>query len=145
LYDTFEGFDARDVDHDNKNAFSKSKVGEVSASSRVLDPIEHIRSRMPFPEQCVFRKGYFPETAAPDSDEKFAFVSIDTDLYKPIRAGLEFFYPRLTKGGYIFVHDYNDGHWLGAKKAVSDVEEILGPLNKFPLPDWGGTLVIAKT
>ncbi|MDR1267790.1 MAG: TylF/MycF family methyltransferase [Holosporales bacterium] len=52
-------------------------------------------------EKLVFRKGYFPDTAASDADEKFAFVSLDTDLYQPIHAGLEFFYPRLHEGGHL--------------------------------------------
>ena len=38
--------------------------------------------------------------------EKFAFVSLDTDLYKPTLAGLEFFWPRMSKGGFIFIHDF---------------------------------------
>ena len=28
------------------------------------------------------------------------------DYYKPIKAGLNYFYPRLAKGGYIFCHDF---------------------------------------
>ena len=47
---------------------------------------------------CLFKKGYFPESAH-GIDEKFAFVSLDLDLYKPTLEGLRFFYPKMIKGG----------------------------------------------
>ena len=50
----------------------------------------------------VVIEGYFPETTVGLEDERFAFVSLDTDLYKPIYEGLKFFYPRLNPGGIIF-------------------------------------------
>ena len=51
----------------------------------------------------------------------------------------------MTKGGYIFLHDYTT-HWLkGIKNAVIRFEENLNtPLNVVPLADRGGTLVIVK-
>jgi len=55
----------------------------------------------------IIRKGYFPETAKGLESEMFSFVMLDLDLYKPTLAGLEFFYPRVKAGGYIFAHDYN--------------------------------------
>jgi hypothetical protein len=42
------------------------------------------------------------------------------------------------------MHDYNCGKFRGAKQAVEDAEKLFGPLKKFPLPDFGGTLVITK-
>lgn len=60
----------------------------------VLDKIGHH-------VDTVVRKGYFPETAKGLEEERFAFVSLDTDLYQPILAGLEFFWPRLNPGGMI--------------------------------------------
>jgi len=40
-------------------------------------------------------------------NDRFAFVHLDADLEAPIAAGLEFFWPRLTPGEWIVVHDYN--------------------------------------
>ena len=49
------------------------------------------------------------------------------DLYEPTLKGLEFFYPKLVKGGVILVHDYFKGflphplgEFLGIRKAVSE-------------------------
>jgi O-methyltransferase len=102
LYDTFESFDKRDADFDVEADFVKGVSRDdlhAACKTDVLDPVSFIRGACPHPEKLVFRKGYFPETATPDADEEFAFVSLDTDLYKPIYAGLEFFYPRLHEGG----------------------------------------------
>jgi O-methyltransferase len=106
--------------------------------------MENVRLKMQYMENCIFRQGYFPESAVSDMDETFAFVSIDLDLYKPIFAALQFFYPRLNKGGIIFLHDYNHKEFKGIKIAVENFENITGKLNKVPLPDGGGTLVIVK-
>lgn len=97
---------------------------------------------MKYPDNCVVRKGWFPESAYGISD-KFVFVSIDVDLYQPIYAGLEFFFPRLVRGGYIFVHDYNSKKYSGVKAAV---REFCMQNNTvfFPLTDRTGSAVIPK-
>lgn len=50
--------------------------------------------------------------------EIFCFVNIDTDLYDSILSGLEFFYPKMCKGGVILIHDYFSLGYIGVKKAV---------------------------
>ena len=97
---------------------------------------------MPFPGQCIIKKGYFPDTTKGLSEE-FVFVNIDADLYEPIYNGLQYFYPRLNKGGYIFVHDYNNDAYKGAKEAVDKFCRE-NDLNKLPLPDSCGTAVLMK-
>ena len=46
----------------------------------------------------ILHPGYFPDTAEKVSNEKFALVNLDADLYQPTKAALEFFYPRLSPG-----------------------------------------------
>lgn len=41
-----------------------------------------------------------------DKEDVFTFVSVDCDLYALTKAGLEFFFPRLSKGGMIICHDF---------------------------------------
>jgi O-methyltransferase len=97
---------------------------------------------MPYPENCIIKKGYFPDTAK-DIDECFAFVSINTDLYEPIYQGLCWFYPRLLRGGYIFVHDYNCIQYRGIKEAgFRFSRENNAPF--FPLSDAGGSVIFMK-
>jgi O-methyltransferase len=64
-------------------------------------------------------------------------------LYDPIYAGLCHFYPKLVCGGYIFIHDFNNDLYKGARKAVEQFCEEQ-KINFFPLPDSGGSAVICK-
>lgn len=150
LYDTFSGFDKRDVEIEEKNkyttdSFFKSANYFKRESFKSADEqLEFVRSRLKHPENAEFRKGYFPETAVGEADRTFAFVSLDMDLYQPIKSGIEFFYPKLNKGGYIMIHDYNHREFKGIKDAVAEMEEIYGPFAKMPIPDQGGTIVIMK-
>lgn len=136
LFDTFEGFDDRDKDIEKENSFSTAKQ-DFSQTS-----IELIISKMKYPKNCIIKKGYFPDTAK-GLDEIFAFVSIDTDLYKPIYDGLVYFYQRLSSGGGIFVHDYNNAGYKGAKEAVRTFCNE-SKINYFPLSDCCGSAVIIK-
>lgn len=100
LFDTFQGFDARDSGSNSDHRFKDSSEEEVLAH---LGNIQNV----------LIRKGFFPETAQGLEDERFAFVMIDFDRYEPTLAALEFFYPRTNPGGFIFVHDYSspESNW----------------------------------
>ncbi|MGN0702868.1 MAG: TylF/MycF/NovP-related O-methyltransferase [Lentihominibacter sp.] len=151
LFDTFEGFDERDIAAEQQGSdvhpdgrLSYAKAGDFGDTS-----VEGVLARMPYPDRCIVRKGYFPETAADISDSEFAFVSIDPDLYGPALAGLRFFYERLNPGGAIVLHDYNNLQFEGIKKAVAEFEEELAaagqpPLKLVPLGDLHGSCVIVK-
>ena len=137
LFDTFEGFNSSEVDSDQKLRGLKGRRDFSDTSER------EVLKRMPHPERCAIRKAFFPQTAEGLEDRRFCFVSIDTDLYDPIIAGLSFFSPRLSPGGFIFVHDYNNDLFPGAKAAVQ--EFCAGNALSFvPLPDKYGTAVFTK-
>lgn len=106
LFDTFEGFDAA------RDDFAESDAGKFKDTC-----VEKVLARMSHPESCVVRQGYFPDTAD-GLEDRFCLVSLDTDLYNPTLAGLEYFYPRLEEGGYIFVHDIGTYHYKGVKDAL---------------------------
>ncbi len=112
LFDTFEGFDERDISIECEKGYSFSLAGSLALSSE-----EKVRSSLPHPENAVIRKGYFPETAEGIEDE-FVFVNLDFDLYKPTYDGLNFFYPKMVKGGVIIIHDFFSDYYSGPKKAV---------------------------
>lgn len=139
LFDTFEGFDARDIAAETSAGYSRAAKGDFSDTSA-----EAVLARLPHPEQAVIRKGFFPETASGLSDVRYAFVSLDADLYAPILAGLEYFYPRLNPGGVILLHDYNNGRFRGARQAVEDYEAAHQNLPLVPLCDLHGTAVILR-
>jgi len=137
LFDTFSGFDKRDIEidsefsNDNDNAFKDTSLDQV---------IKIINNK-----NLKIRQGYFPDTLNKDDYEQvFSFVSLDADLFKPIYDGLTFFYPRLAKGGYIFVHDYNNTRYSGCKAAVNKFMKERGDVVIIPLSDGWGTVVISK-
>lgn len=105
--------------------------------------MEAVLARLPHPEQAVVRRGWFPDTAR-GLEAVFALVSLDADLYAPTLAGLEFFYPRLSPGGAIFLHDYNSRQFDGVKEAVLAYERDHGPLPLVPLSDLHGTAVLIR-
>ena len=108
LIDTFEGFDKADlagVDADKRMEFADTTVDRVA---------DFLGS-----DNINFLKGYFPDTCNQiPSDARFSLVHIDCDLYKPFKAGLEFFYPRLVTGGFLIMHDYTSLWWDGVERAV---------------------------
>lgn len=136
LFDTFEGFKESDVEKEKQQNFSMGDQNFRDTS------VEFVMNQMPYPDKCKPYKGFFPDTAQ-NVDDKFVFVSLDADLYTPLYAGLQFFYPKLVRGGYIFVHDFNNDHYKGARKAVEDFCEEYG-IAFMPLPDSGGSAVIMK-
>lgn len=60
-----------------------------------------------------------------------------------INFGLQFFYPKLVTGGYIFIHDFNNESYKGARQAV---EKFCAEqnINYLPIPDLGGSAIIVK-
>ena len=143
LFDTFEGFTKEDIDFEKNNGYLMSINTEAGAFSDTS--VDYVLSKMKAPQNCVVHKGYFPDTAneIPD-DIRYCLVSIDADIYKPIYAGLYYFYEKLSPGGYIMVHDYNQmNKWAGATEAV-DRFCMERKLCFVPIPDECGSVVFTK-
>jgi O-methyltransferase len=94
LFDTFEGFPESALEVAEDKRFKNTSQETVSA---LLGDVRNIR----------FRKGMFLDTAEGLEEEKFALIMLDVDLYKSALDVFHFFYPRLVRGGYFFMHDYN--------------------------------------
>lgn len=134
LFDTFEGFDPKQADFDREEFGAKSQRDFTDTS------VDFVLAQMPHPDKCIVRKGLFPATAVGLEDCSFCFVSLDADLYEPILAGLEFFFDRLSPGGFIFVHDYNYAGFPGANKAVTEFSAKRG-VPFIPVTDSCGTAI----
>lgn len=137
LFDTFSGFDQRDLDIERHKQLSKGFFDDFSQTS-----VSYVLQKMKYPKQIIIHQGFFPETAKHLEHLEFALVSLDADLYQPLYEGLKYFYPRLKKGGMIILHDYNNPRFAGAKQAVTDYQKNFQPLYLVPLSDLHGTAVI---
>ena len=138
IFDTFEGFAEADVAVERSEGLSRAKAGDFSATG-----VEAVMSRLPHPGLAVFHKGWFPDTFRGCEGLRFAFVSVDADLYAPTAAALPLFWDRLSPGGAILVHDAGGTQYLGPARAL---REFCAPRRILPTPlsDLHGTVLLRK-
>lgn len=140
LFDTFEGFEEQEATREKE----KGHAGDAFVERFKNTSVGTVIKKMEWPESVVIKKGLFPESLE-GLDDTFAFVSIDVDFELSIYEGLTYFYPRLEKGGYLFVHDYNSATLKGVRNAVTEYEKKIGQrLSKLPVCDLEGTMVITR-
>jgi hypothetical protein len=92
----------------------------------------------------MYVQGFFPESMTKiRMPDRISVVHIDCDLYQPMKAGLELFYPRLSPGGLMLLHDYTSGHWPGIHQAI---DEFFAKTVEKPVlaPDKSGTAIVRK-
>jgi len=136
LFDTFNGFSNNDLEHENQSdeRFEANMFADTS--------LEKVKKYISGNDNIIFKAGLFPSTAKGLENELFAFVNIDADLYAPTIAALDFFYPRMSKGGVIIIHDYNH-NWHGIPKAIDEFLQTI-PESLLEIPDWQGSAMIIK-
>lgn len=143
LFDTFESFDSRDTDFEEKTYGELAGVRVLNEELRETS-LEIAMKNMPDKEKVTVCKGYFPDTTKGfPEDVRFCLVSIDTDLYSPTYAGLKWFWERLAPGGFIMIHDYDCPPLPGVKDAVDKFAQEYG-VSVFPLCDTARSAVISK-
>jgi len=112
LFDTWEGFPI--------NAGIKgidSRWDDNDTVGRYKAEIDFVKGKLKQYSNIFFYKGTFPDTSEPIKDKKFSFVHLDVDLYRYTLESLIFFYPRMSIGGIILIHDCN---FDGVKKAIEE-------------------------
>jgi len=134
LFDTFKGFPSSDLE--NAKPTDAVRFRETS--------VEAVKCRLGNTDNVVFHVGRFPDTAEGLEQEMFSLILLDLDIYKPTLAALDFFYPRISRGGYCFIHDYNSPESdCAIKRAAisffSDKPELL-----IELPDTWGSVMFRK-
>ncbi len=132
LFDSFQGFAP-----DAGAAASFQAAHANTAAEKVL-------ALLPHPERAVIKAGFFPASLE-GLEETFCLVSLDVDFYQTTLEGLRYFWPRLSPGGYLLLHDWGNPTLPGVKQALEDYQSVLGQrLPGIPLCDIGGTLALCK-
>jgi O-methyltransferase len=136
LFDSFKGFPEQVIREDLDGEERPQTVKFDNTSKEEV--LKYVEGN----DNVEVREGVFPETAKGLEQETFAFVHLDADLYQSTLDGLKFFYPRLSPGGCIIVHDYNHD-WEGVKKAVDEFSETI-PEQFVDMPDMYGSVLLLK-
>ncbi len=132
LFDSFEGFGQEAC-----AAASFQAAHRNTAADKVL-------AIMPYPEKVTVKPGFFPESLD-GLEEQFCLVSLDVDFEQATLEGLRYFWPRLSSGGYLMLHDWGSPKLPGVAQALRTYEGELGQkLPAIPLCDVGGSLVLCK-
>jgi O-methyltransferase len=137
LFDTFEGFTNADLKPETGKAATYSS--NDFADTSINKVLKNIGGNT---DKIKVHPGHFPDSAVGLQEYNFALVNMDADLYNPTKAGLEYFYPRLSQGGVIIIHDYNE-KWEGLVKAVDEFSAKI-PEQLVVIPDLDSTVMILK-
>jgi len=133
LFDSFEGFE------------QSARASESFQAAHRNTAADTVLSRLPFPEKAVIMPGFFPDSLK-GLEEHFCFVSLDVDFYQATLDGLRYFWPRLSRGGCIMLHDWGNPALPQVAQALAQYEAEHGlPIAAVPLCDLGGTLVLTKS
>lgn len=118
IFDSFRGLSEPSIEDDipagHANAESLAVMSQKGAFAASLKHVQH--NLKAFPE-IEFHPGWIPASFAGLPERTYKFVHVDVDLYDPTLACVEFFYPRLTRGGLLVSDDYS---WPGACKAIDE-------------------------
>ena len=68
----------------------------------------------------IIKKAWFNELTEMDLPERIAFAFLDGDLYESIRDSLRLVGDKMSNGGVIIVHDYDNPALPGVAKAVDE-------------------------
>lgn len=133
LFDSFEGFDPA------------VGAGEAMQAAHENTSVRQVLEALPFPEKAIVKPGFFPESLN-GLEEIFCLVSLDVDFEGATLEGLRYFWPRLSPGGYLLLHDWGNPGLPGPGKALERYEAEAGErLPAVPIPDLNGTLVLCKS
>jgi O-methyltransferase len=137
LFDTFEGFTNSDLKPETGKAATYSS--NDFADTSINKVLKNIGGNT---DKIKVHPGHFPDSAVMLPENNYALVNMDADLYNPTKAGLEYFYPRISPGGVIMIHDYNE-KWEGLMKAVDEFAATI-PEPLVVIPDLDSTVMILK-
>lgn len=113
LFDSFAGLsDPTDADFPLPG-MRPWRRGDMAAG------LERVRANLSMFDDLELHAGWIPDCFA-GIERPFSFVHIDVDLYEPTRASLEFFYPRLIRGGLMVFDDHGFVTCPGARRAVDE-------------------------
>jgi len=116
LYDSFEGLPAK-TREDNSAAGDAFQAGELLVTKReVIEKFKKMGLKLP-----KIKKAFFDNLdIIYDIPEKISYAFLDGDLYQSIKTSLRLVTDKMSQGGVIIVHDYNNPELPGSARAVDE-------------------------
>ena len=115
IYDSFEGLPEKS-EKDESEVGKDFRQGELMVTKREVKA-RFLRAGLPVP---IIKKAWFNELAEADLPKEIAFAFLDGDLYESIKDSLKLVENKMSDGGVIIVHDYNNPALPGVAKAVDE-------------------------
>jgi O-methyltransferase len=132
--DSFQGLPKPTHDIDKNDP-----AGELYKDEQLAVSIEQVQENFRaydlLDDQVKFVKGWFSETLPKLSVPAFAVVRLDGDLYQSTMDGLVSLYPKLSRGGFLIVDDYNIPV---CRQAVQEYRQKHDITEKIETIDWAG-------
>lgn len=119
-FDSFEGIPwASDKDDQQPGIGLKTKNTGLQTSGITVHSMEDAYKNMERwgIKDYEFVKGWFEETIPVHQIESISVLRLDGDLYNSTLIPLQYLWPKLSKGGYLIVDDWN---LKGCREAVHD-------------------------
>lgn len=140
LFDSFDGF----AESEAADEVKCGNCDETFLAAHKNTSAQRVYQWMPYREQVIMMIGYFPESLQ-GLEEKFCLVSLDADFEETTLEGLRYFWPRISSGGYLLLHDYYSHTLQGVASALERYETEVGyRLPAVPICDVNGSLVLCK-
>lgn len=116
LYDSFEGLPAK-TREDNSAAGDAFQAGELLVTKReVIEKFKKMGLKLP-----KIKKAFFDDLdIIYDIPEKISYAFLDGDLYQSIKTSLRLVAEKMSQGGVIIVHDYNNPELPGSSRTVDE-------------------------
>jgi O-methyltransferase len=114
IFDSFQGLSETGEEDLPSVGLEAWAQGDISVEE------QKTRSNLARFPNCHFYRGWIPDRFTEIADRNFALAHIDVDLYQPTIDSLEFFYPRMTRGGLLICDDYGFASCPGATRAFDE-------------------------
>ena len=132
--DSFRGLPAPSAERFPADAGDEHhQVAELAVSADMVR--ENFRRYGLLDDQVVFLEGWFRDTLPALTEERWAIIRLDGDMYESTMDALDNLYPRLSPGGFVIV---DDGALAPCRAAVDDYRARHGISDALHEIDWTG-------
>lgn len=130
LYDTFSGMPSPTKEDVNRYGVRAQEIYDYYATQRstwngsTVDEVQDNLAKTGYPlEKVKIVSGDVVTTIPHSAPAQVSLLRLDTDFYHSTRHSMRHLFPRIARGGVLFIDDYE--WWRGARLAVDEVLEEL--------------------